>query len=83
MKEIAQKEKNRVEFALSELKKKHDKAEPVLELIYSYSKDAGHFFEKGEFLEAFELYVYVFGLLDALARLDLIDTGNAKMHYKI
>jgi len=83
MKELAEKEKKRVEFAIKELKKKDDKADSVLELVYSYEKDANYFFMKKEYLESFELYVYVFGLLDALARLDLIDPGKARKHYKI
>ena len=85
MKNKAEKELGRVKFALKELKliSNDKKAKDLLELIKSYAKDAQHFFEKKEFIECFELCSYVFGLLDSAARLEFINPGNAKEHYKI
>ncbi|HDD05045.1 MAG TPA: DUF357 domain-containing protein [Candidatus Aenigmarchaeota archaeon] len=83
MEELARREKERVELALKELKVKDERANSVMELVNSYKEDADYFFSKGKHLEAFELYVYIFGLLDALARLDLIDPGRARHLYKI
>jgi len=83
MEELAKREKKRVELALRELKIKDEKANSVMELINSYKEDADYFFSKKKYLEAFELYVYIFGLLDALARLNLIDPGRAKHLYKV
>ena len=45
--------------------------------------DANYFYAKGKLLEAFELYSYLWGLLDAGARLGLFDPGKARKHYKI
>jgi len=83
MKKLAEKERNRVRKALNDLQVVDGKASPVMELVDSYSKDAEHFFKQGKYLEAFELFVYVFGLLDALARLKLIDPGESRKSYKI
>jgi hypothetical protein len=54
-----------------------------MELAKSYFTDAEHFLSEHRFLEAFELYVYIFGMLDALARLGLIDPGSARHHFKV
>ena len=81
--ELAKKEKERVDFALRELRINDERANVVMELVNSYKEDADYFFKNKKYLEAFELYVYIFGLLDALARLNLIDPGKARKHYKI
>lgn len=85
IKNKADKELSRVNFALKELKLSSDdsKARDLLELIKSYAKDAQHFYGKNDYLECFELCSYVFGLLDSAARLGFIDPGNARKHYKI
>lgn len=83
MKELAEKERARVGKALDDLTVLSDEAEPVMELVTSYSEDAEHFYQEKKYLEAFELFVYVFGLLDALARLKLVDPGESIHHYKV
>lgn len=83
IKEEALKELKRIEFALSELKLLKEQGSDLLNMIQSYFEDAKHFYNKGEYLESFELSVYLFGILDALANLEVIDPGKAKKHYKI
>jgi hypothetical protein len=80
---LCEKEKKRVEEALASLKVVDEKAHEVMELVDSYAIDAEHFFSQDKFLEAFELYVYIFGILDALARLKMIDPGDARKHFKV
>lgn len=83
MKKAAEKEKRRTDFVFSELRLLDEKGKDLLELARSYKKDADFFFKKEKWFEAFELYVYLFGILDSLARLGLIDPGKAREHYKI
>ncbi|MBR9677716.1 MAG: DUF357 domain-containing protein [Nanoarchaeota archaeon] len=83
MKKLADKERKRVCEALKDLTVLDKKAGVVMELVDSYAKDAEHFYGQKKFLEAFELFVYVFGLLDALARLKLIDPGKSIKNYKV
>lgn len=83
MKKIAEKEKKRTDFAFSELKLIDGKGKDLLELAVSYKKDADFFFEEQDWIGSIELYSYVFGILDSLARLKMIDPGKARKHYKI
>ncbi len=83
LKEEAEKEFNRVDFAIRELKVLNKRAGRVMELVMSYKEDAEYFLKNKKYFEAFELCVYIFGLLDALANLELIDPGKARKHYKI
>ena len=80
---LCAKEKKRTEEALTALKVVDQSASSVMELAKSYFTDAEHFLSERRFLEAFELYVYIFGMLDALARLGLIDPGSARYHFKV
>jgi len=78
------KEYERIVFAFKELKVNDvPKAQELYVLAKSYFDDALHFYNKGLLLEAFELFSYVWGLLDAGARLGLFDPGLARKHYKI
>lgn len=78
------KEKERTEFAFKELKAKDSpEAQDLYILVKSYYDDAMHFYNTGKLLEAFELFSYVWGLLDAGARLGLFEPGLARKHYKI
>lgn len=81
----SEKELLRVRFAVKELKLlvDDDKSRNLLRLVNSYVSDAEHFFSKGDFLESFELCVYVFGLLDSAANLGIIDPGAARDNYKV
>lgn len=83
IKSLAMKERQRVNETLPEIKVLDSKAEDVIELARSYRVDAEHFYEIEDFISAFELYVYIFGLLDALARLKVIDPGKARKHFKV
>ncbi len=83
IREEALKEFDRISFAIKELRILNKKAERVIELIKSYQEDAEYFLKKKKYFEAFEICVYVFGLLDTLANLKLIDPGKARKHYKI
>ena len=76
------KEFERTTFAFSELKVNKG-GEDLYTLARSYFDDALHFYNKGALLEAFELFAYVWGLLDAGARLGLFNPGKARKHYKI
>ena len=80
---LCKKERKRVKEALASFKVVDQRANDVIELVNSYVIDAEHFFSQDKFLEAFELYVYIFGLLDALARLKMIDPGDARKHFKV
>jgi len=78
------KEFERTRFAFKELKvKANPKARDLYTLAKSYYDDALHFYQKNQLLEAFELFAYTWGLLDAGARLGLFDPGAARKHYKI
>ncbi len=59
------------------------KASDLYGLAKSYALDAKHFQDKGEYLEALELYSYLWGLLDAGARLGLFNPGSARKHFKV
>lgn len=47
-----------------------------LEMAKSYFSDARHFFEKGDYVNAFACLNYAHGWLDAGARLGLFDVGG-------
>jgi len=76
------KEFERLSFALKEATFLRG-SESCEELVRSYFIDAKHFLDNEKYLECFELSVYVFGILDCLARLGLLDPGKARKHYKI
>ena len=77
-------EKERADFAFKELTI-NDKpgAKDLYTLAKAYYDDATHFYNKNALLEAFELYAYTWGLLDAGARTGLFNPGKARKHYKI
>ena len=76
------KEFERTSFAMSELTV-NTGGEDLYTLVRSYFDDALHFYNKGALLEAFELFSYVWGLLDAGARLGLFNPGKAIKHFKV
>lgn len=51
-------------------------AEDFLNMATSYFSDANHFFEKGEYVDAFACVNYAHGWLDAGVRLGLFDVGS-------
>ncbi len=50
-------------------------AEDFLNMATSYYSDAKHFFEKGEYVDAFACVNYAHGWLDAAVRFGLFDVG--------
>ncbi len=48
----------------------------LLSMAKSYFSDANHFFEKGEYVDAFACVNYTHGWLDAGARLGIFDVGS-------
>ena len=51
-------------------------AEDFYAMAKAYFDDAGHFFEKGDYINAFACVNYAHGWLDAGARLGLFDVGG-------
>ena len=51
-------------------------AEDCLSMAKAYYDDARHFFEKGDYINAFGCVNYAHGWLDAGARLGLFDVGG-------
>ena len=51
-------------------------AEDFLNMARSYHRDANHFREKGDFINAFAAVNYAHGWLDAGARLGVFDVGG-------
>jgi hypothetical protein len=58
-------------------------AEDFLSMATSYYNDAQHFFEKGDFVDAFACVNYAHGWLDAGARLGLFDVGGDDMLFTL
>ena len=51
-------------------------AEDFLKMATAYYSDADHFFEKGEYVDAFACVNYAHGWLDAGVRYGLFDVGS-------
>jgi hypothetical protein len=51
-------------------------AQDFLNMATSYYSDANHFFEKGEYVDAFACVNYAHGWLDAGVRYGLFDVGE-------
>jgi hypothetical protein len=74
---------SKTESALGKLKmvapeRSHSRkiAEDFLTMAKSYFSDAKHFFEKGEYVDAFACVNYAHGWLDCGARMGLFDVGS-------
>ncbi|HIP66675.1 MAG TPA: DUF357 domain-containing protein [Candidatus Nanopusillus sp.] len=53
-------------------------------LILSYWEDCKHFYNKNDYIKAFELVNYIWGMLDILANLDLLEIPrDVKKWFKI
>lgn len=84
IKRLVLKEEKRADEAFAALTVNDDpKARDLYELAFSYYEDAKHFQRNDRLLEAFELYSYLWGLLDAGARLGLFNPGIARKHFKV
>ena len=78
---LAKKEIDKVELILKELKLVDSKGKDILNLINSYFEDAEYFYNKKQFIQAFEaaimcwtyadagLHLNVFGISDGLRKL--------------
>ena len=80
----------KTEAALAKIKitapdRSHSKkiAEDFLNMANSYFSDAMHFFEKGEYVDAFACVNYSHGWLDSGARLGLFDVGTDDMLFTL
>jgi len=60
-----------------------EQANDLINLASSYFEDSKYFYGKGKYLEALELLSYLWGILDACARLKLIDPGEFRKYFKI
>ena len=80
---LSKKEKERTKRAFLNLKLINEKGKDLLNYAKSYYDDANYFLSKGLYIEAFELYSYVWGILDSLARLNYIDPGKSKKDFKV
>ena len=60
------------------------KNEDLWRLVLSYWEDCKFFYESGEYVKAFELVNYIWGMLDILANLKLINIPeNMKKWFKV
>ncbi len=54
-------------------------AEDFLDMISRYISDAKHFYEKGDFVNAFAALNYAHGWLDAGARAEIFDVHDSRL----
>jgi hypothetical protein len=64
---VLNREKTKLEQIFSSMKLKDKKFSPAFNLAQAYYKDMNHFLDKKEYVKAFELQNYVWGILDCLA----------------
>jgi hypothetical protein len=79
MRDLAKKEVERMESVLSSLKVLDNKALELYNLILSYTNDARHFFEKGDYVRAFEAAVISWAWVDAGLHLSAFSVGKDAM----
>jgi len=65
----------KIQIAAPERSHHRKLAEDFLSMAKAYFDDAGHFREKGDFINSFACVNYAHGWLDAGARLGLFDVG--------
>ena len=63
---ILERENKKLKQIFAEIKLIDDKFSQTFNLAESYYQDMKHFFDKKEYVKAFELQNYVWGLLDSL-----------------
>ncbi len=61
------------------LKEMGAQREDFLDMINRYYSDAGYFYKKGDFVNAFAALNYAHGWLDAGARIGLFDVHNSRL----
>lgn len=72
------------ETALKEVKKnifpkKKKEAKEIIDMVANYISDAHHFFDKGDWVNAFAALNYAHGWLDSGVRLEVFDVHNDKL----
>lgn len=72
MKNHAEKELNRLKEPIKHAKPKTKKAEDLIMMSKAYYSDAGHFFKKEMYVEAFEASIIAWAYLDSGLRLGII-----------
>jgi len=83
-KEKIEKYFNLTETALQEVKKniikgKEKEAKEIIEMVSNYVSDAHHFFDKGDWVNAFAALNYSHGWLDSGVRLRVFDVNDDKL----
>ena len=64
---ILDRENRKLKEIFAKIKLVDDKFSQTFNLVKSYYEDMNHFFDKKEYVKAFELQNYVWGMLDSLA----------------
>jgi hypothetical protein len=75
---------NLTETALKEVKKnifpkKKQEAKEIISMVENYVSDAHHFFDKGDWVNAFAALNYAHGWLDSGVRLEIFDVHDDKL----
>jgi hypothetical protein len=83
-KEKIEKYFNLTETALKEVKKnifpkKKKEAKEIISMVENYVSDAHHFFDKGDWVNAFAALNYSHGWLDSGVRLEVFDVHDDKL----
>ena len=81
IKELAKKEIEKIEEIIKEVKLKDNVALEVYNLALSYFSDAKHFFEKEDFVRAFEAVVISWAYLDACLHFGFIEVPEKFKKY--
>ena len=58
---------------------KEDEAKEIIEMVSNYLSDAGHFRDKGDFVNAFAALNYAHGWLDSGVRLGIFDVNDDEL----
>ncbi len=75
---------NLTETALKEIKKnifpkKKKEAKEIISMVENYVSDAHHFFDKGDYVNAFAALNYAHGWIDSGVRLEVFDVHDDKL----
>ena len=73
LKKISEREIKRMEEVLKDTVVKENRALEIYNLALSYHTDAKHFFEKGDFIRAFEAVVISWTYIDAGLHMDVFE----------
>jgi len=79
--DLAKKEIEKIENVIKEVKIKDEKALEVYNLALSYFLDAKHFFEKKDFIRAFEAIVISWAYLDSCLHFGFIEVPEEFKKY--